>query len=117
MKNDFLYTLTLLFVSLTLISCSFVEPLPGEHHITLVNHKPELSVIGQNSNACTTLKEISFETKITTFFITRSKKAIAEELQILAQNEAIRSYANAIWPNTEVENGKQSFLILRCPRN
>ena len=117
MKNNFLYTLTLLFVSLTLISCSFVELLPGEHYITLVNHNPEFPATGQSSPPCKTLKEMSFETKTTTLFITRSKKAIAEELQILAQNEAIRSYANAIWPNTEVENGKQSFSILRCPHN
>jgi len=94
-----------------------VEPLPGKHHITLVKSEPESHATEQNSNTCTTLKEVSFETKTTTIFINRSKKAIAEELQILAKNEAIRSYANAIWPNTGVENGKQSFLILRCPRN
>jgi len=117
MKNNFLYTLPLLFVSLTLISCSFVERLPGKHHITLVNHTPEFPASKQSSNTCKTLKEMTFETKTTTLFISRSKKAIAEELQMLAQNEAIRSYANAIWPNTEVENGKQNFLILHCSRN
>jgi hypothetical protein len=117
MKNNFLYILSSLLVSLTLVSCSFVEPLPGEHHITLVNHTPERSSSKQNSDACKTLKEMTFETKVTTFFITRSTKAIAEELQILAQNEAIRSYANAIWPNSEIKNGKQSFLILRCKRS
>jgi len=100
-----------------LISCSFVEPLPGKHHIILVNQTSGFPTSKQNSNACKTLKEMSFETKTTTFFITRSKKAIAEELQILAQNEAIRSYANGIWPNSIIKNGKQSFLIFRCSRN
>ena len=100
-----------------LISCSFVEPLPGKYHITLVNQSPDLSASQQTSNACETLKEMSFETKTTTFFISRSEKAIAEELQILAQNEAIRSHANGIWPNSTVKNGKQSFLILRCSRH
>jgi len=117
MKNNFLYTLSSLFVLLTLISCSFVEPLPGKHHITLANHTPVFPASEQNSNTCKTLKEMSFETKTTTFFISRSQKAIAEELQILARNEAILSNANAIWPNTEVKNGKQEFLILRCSRN
>jgi len=117
MKNNFLYTLPSLFVSLTLISCSFVEPLPGKHHITLANHTSAFSASRQSSNTCKTLKEMSFETRTTTLFISRSKKAVAEELQILARNEAILSNANAIWPNTEVKNGKQKFLILRCSRN
>jgi hypothetical protein len=114
MKSNFLYSVTLLFTSLTLISCSFVERLPGDHHITLVDQSADTSATEQTSNRCKTLKEISFETKTTTLFITRSEKAIAEELQILAQNEAIRSYANGIWPSSKILYGKQSFLILRC---
>jgi len=117
MKNNFLYILASLLASSALISCSFVEPLPGEHHITQVNRTHIVSTNQQNSNTCETLKEISFQTRTTTFFISRSEKAIAEELQILARNEAILSLANAIWPVTEVKDGEQSFLILRCSRN
>ena len=86
-----------------------MEPLPGDHHITQVNKL--------HSDDCQTLKEVTFETKTTTFFLSRSPVAIADELQTLARNDAIQSYANAIWPMTEVKNGKQSFLILRCARN
>jgi hypothetical protein len=117
MKNNFLFILLSLLIALTLISCSFVEPLPGEHHITQVSRTLVIPESDPQSDLCKTLKEMLFETKTTTFFIERSDKAIAEELQILARNEAIRSRANAIWPITEIENGKQSFLILRCARN
>lgn len=117
MKNNFLFILVSLLVTLTLVSCSFVEPLPGEHHIIQVNHSPDQPINQQQSDECKTLKEVPLETKTTTFFISRSHKAIAEELQTLARNEAIRSFANAIWPTTEVKNGKQNFLILRCTQD
>lgn len=103
-------------MALTLTSCSFVEPLPGEHHITMVNHSPEILESAQGSNHCKTLKALTFETRTTTAFFERSDRAIAEELQTLARNEAIRSHANAIWPNSDINKGKQTFLILRCQR-
>ncbi len=106
MKNNFLPIILTLLLPLTLISCSFVELLPGDHRIIYAN----------NPDSCKKLKELVLTVKTTTFFISRSSKAIAEELQILAQNEAIRSYANAIWPVSEVKDGQQSFSILRCSR-
>jgi hypothetical protein len=117
MKNNFLLILSSLLIASTLISCSFVESLPGDHHIIQVNQTAIDSANKLDSNTCETLKDMSFETKTTTFFISRAENVIADELQTLARNEAIRSHANAIWPSTKVTDGKQSFFILRCPRN
>jgi hypothetical protein len=103
MKTNFI---VLLFV-LPLFSCSFVELLPGSHNI----------IYASNIASCEKLKQMEFSVATTTFFITRSEHAIAEELEILAQNEAIRSHANAIWPVSIINDGRQSFSILRCTDN
>lgn len=103
MKTNFI---VLLFI-LPLFSCSFVELLPGSHNI----------IYAGNSASCKKLKQLEFSVATTTLFITRSERAIAEELEILAQNEAVRSHANAIWPESTIEDGRQSFSILQCTEN
>lgn len=117
MKSNFLFISALIPIVFSLISCSFVEPIPGDHFIIQVNPAPGALEDTLNSDSCKRLKEKTFETITTTFFIERSPIAIAKELQTLARNEAILSYANAIWPMTEVKKGKQKFLILRCTQN
>ena len=47
----------------------------------------------------------------------RDPKVIAEELQTKAQNQAYRLYGNAIWPSSDIDDGKQSFEILNCQPN
>jgi len=101
MKNNFLVVSALSFA---LCACSFVELLPGKHRIIYAN----------NAETCKIMKQVELNVATTNFFISRSDKAIAEELQILAQNEAIRTYANAIWPESEVKDGQQTFSILHC---
>ena len=47
-------------------------------------------------------------------WVTCNSKAIAEELQISAQNKAFELNANAIWPTSEIKNGEQVYDILKC---
>jgi len=87
-----------------LSACSFVELQPGAQTIIFANP----------SDGCKTLETFQAEVKTRTLWMERDPKVIAEELQIQAQNKAFKQYANAIWPISEVKDGKQSFVIMRC---
>ena len=104
MKNNFLFIFASILCLFTLISCSFIEKLPGEHQIIYAN----------DTKSCEEIKRLTFSVRTEMMFISRSEKAIAEELQTLAQNEAIKLFANAIWRDSDIKDGQQSFLILRC---
>lgn len=98
------HTLSITFSCMLFSACSFVELNPAASYIILANDK----------ESCETLKSYNAEVTTTNFFVDRSERAIAEDLQIKALNKAYESKANAIWPTTEVVNGKQNFDILRC---
>jgi hypothetical protein len=85
-------------------ACSFVELNPAARHI----------IFADNQENCTLIELFAAEVAIENAFIDRTELAIAEELQILAQNEAFEKRANAIWPNSEIIDGKQSFKLLKC---
>ena len=87
-----------------LSACSFVE----------LKHGAENIIFAQKGDGCELVKSLTAEVKISTLFIDRRPEAIANELQILAQNEAYSVYANAIWPSSEIKEGKQTFEILKC---
>ena len=97
-----LYTFIL---SIAIASCSFIQLQPGAKH-----------VIFAHDEACELVD--TFEAKVPTenFFIERTAKAIAEELQILAQNAAFQGQANAIWPESDIIDGTQRFKLLNCKR-
>lgn len=100
--QSILYTCIL---SAVLASCSFIELQPGAKH-----------VIFANDDTCKLVD--TFEAKVPTqnFFIDRTPKAIAEELQVLAQNAALQQQANAIWPESDIAEGTQTFKLLSCKR-
>jgi len=89
---------------IVLQACSFVELTPGANRIIFSNHHA----------SCQKVNKYHATVRTTTMLIDRSEKAIAEELQILAQNEAYQKNANAIWPSSGIKEGQQSFDILRC---
>jgi hypothetical protein len=89
---------------LILTACSFVELKPGAENI----------IFAKQGDGCERVKTFTAQVKTSTLFIDRRAEAIAEELQILAQNEAYSSYANAIWPSSDINEGLQSFDLLRC---
>lgn len=103
-SRNFLTTLFVAGICTTLAACSFVELKPGAENI----------IFAQQGNGCELVKTFTAEVKTTTLFINRRAEAIAEELQILAQNKAYSLYANAIWPSSDINHGLQSFHLLRC---
>ena len=47
-------------------------------------------------------------------FVGRSEEKMAEELATLARNTAAELGANAVVPDSEIVDGKQTFIILNC---
>jgi len=96
--------MALVMSAFALQACSFVELTPGANQIIFSNHH----------TSCKKINEYHATVRTTTMLINRNAKAIAEELQILAQNEAYTKNANAIWPSSKIKDGQQSFDILHC---
>lgn len=92
-------------IASSLNACSFVELHPGAQNI-----------IFANDESCELIDNFKAKVQTDNAYISRSEKAIREELQIVAQNEAFKKNANAIWPNSEVIEGTQSFKLLKCSR-
>jgi len=84
--------------------CSFVELHPGAHRIAYSN----------DLSSCEKIDAYTAKVQTEALLIERNPKAIAEELQILAQNKAFELDANSIWPTSEVKNGEQAYDILKC---
>jgi hypothetical protein len=47
--------------------------------------------------------------------ISRSEEKVREELRTLARNEAARLGGNAVVAETEPTDGRQVFVVYRCP--
>mgnify|MGYP000123758612 CR=1 FL=1 len=103
-RKSFFQTVSATLCIMSLTACSFVE----------LNRGAENIIFSRQGDDCRQLQTFTAEVKTTTLFIDRRPKAIAEELQILAQNKAYAEHANAIWPVSEIEEGRQTFDILRC---
>lgn len=87
--------------------CSYVEPKPGS----------ELVVLSNDSSKCKTLAETEVSVKDTFLLWDRERTTVEDELRIMARNEALRLDGNAIWPLSEIKEGRQRFRILSCPIN
>ncbi|TNC79942.1 MAG: hypothetical protein C9356_16810 [Oleiphilus sp.] len=104
MKKHSCSALKLLALALTLSACSFVEVKPGAENIILAN----------NDSGCERLGSTTVSVMHEVGFIDRDEETVEEELQILAQNSAYKMGGNAIWPETEVNEGERIFTVLRC---
>jgi len=94
--------------SLILSACSFVELVPNANNIIFSN----------DMDSCKKLGETEVAVLSTFMFMDRDPHTIAEELQILAQNGAVKMGGNAIWAVSDIVEGRQTFSILRCaPHN
>jgi len=103
--TTFQFTQFLLISGFFIISgCSFVELHPGAHRIIYSN----------DLSSCKKIDTYTAKVQTETLLIERNKKAISEELQILAQNKALELDANSIWPTSEIENGEQAYNIMKC---
>lgn len=101
-----------LFVSLSLFTllgsgCSFVELKPEADSVSVLTADQAAQCKPVGTATTQVLDEV--------MLISRNEETMAEELEILARNEAIKSGANAIVPISEVEEGQRTFKVYICP--
>ena len=92
----------------TLISgCSFVELKPEADTVKTLTADQAVNCKSVGTATTKVIDEV--------MLISRNEETMAEELEILARNEAIKSGANAIVPISEIEEGQRTFKVYICP--
>jgi len=64
---------------------------------------------------CEKISTVNAKTAERVGLFARSDRKVREELESLAKNEAAVKDGNAIVPIETMTNGRQSFIIYRCP--
>ncbi|KZX82089.1 hypothetical protein A3715_16915 [Oleiphilus sp. HI0009] len=91
-------------LSITLVGCSFVDTVPGSQKVIISHDTAECKRIGE-----TEVKVLS-----SIAGIDRDEDTMAQELSTLARNAAYSKKANTITPISEIEDGRQTFVLYRC---
>ncbi len=90
-----------------LAGCTWVDLEPAAEDVLIL--KPE------QTKECNALRRTTSEVLDKVGFMNRNKKKMASELVTLARNTAIEYGGNAVVADSEIEGGKQTFIILDCP--
>lgn len=101
-----------LLISLSIISalisgCSFVELKPDADTVKILTTEQAANCKPVGTATTKVIDEV--------MLISRNEETMAEELETLARNEAIKSGANAIVPISEIEEGRRTFKTYLCP--
>lgn len=64
--------------------------------------------------SCQKIGRVSVETVNKVVLLSRDAKVVQNELITMAKNEAVILKADTITPESEIKDGKQSFLAYRC---
>lgn len=101
-----------LLISLSIISalisgCSFVELKPDADTVKILTTEQAANCKSVGTATTKVIDEV--------MLISRNEETMAEELEILARNEAIKSGANAIVPVSDIEEGQRTFKVYVCP--
>ncbi len=98
----------ILFSSLIASACTWVDLSPEAKNVRVVS-KDEVVVNCKKMGSST----VSVKADVVTF--ARSKEKIRMDLETLARNSALDLGGNVVVPVSEIEKGKQSFVIYACP--
>ena len=105
-RNETGFALAMLLLPM-LSACTWV-PLTGEGaHV-------QLRTLEQ-AQSCERKSRVTVSVKDKIAGIARNEDKVRGELETLARNEAARVGGNAVAAETEPTNGRQTFLIYRCP--
>lgn len=96
-----------LLVSGMMTGCTFVKLAPNAEDVLVL--KP------YQARECEQVRRTTSQVMNKIGFVNRNPEAMAEELATLARNTAVESGGNAVVPDSEIENGKQRFIIYNCP--
>jgi hypothetical protein len=97
---------TSLAISALLAGCAWVTPTTRGQAIAYL--QPE------QVQSCQKLGRVSVETVNKVVLLSRNAKTVQNELITMAKNEAVVIKADTIAPETEITDGRQSFLAYRC---
>jgi hypothetical protein len=99
-------TIVLLLGTLTLASCTWVEPSEQGKSVILV--KPA------HVTNCQPLGTVTSSTKDSVGFVDRSEEKVAGELVDLARNKAASMGGDTIVVEGPAEGGSQTFRVYKC---
>ncbi len=95
-----------LLTCVCLMACTWVKPEEGAQDIALV--KPA------HVETCKKLGTASATSKSKVLGITRGERKVAEELLVLAKNEALSLGGDTLVSETSPEEGQQHFSVYKC---
>lgn len=98
---------SVLTVSMVMGACSFVDLKPEAEDVLML--KPF------QAKECEQLRRTTSQVLDKIWFVNRNKDKMADELSTLARNTAVELGGNAIMVDSEINEGKQTFVVLNCP--
>lgn len=99
----------ILFLSLLASACSWVDLKPEAENVRVVS----LEALDAMSN-CHKMGSTTVSVKADVASIARNAEAVRVELETLARNSAIDLGGNTVVPVSQVDKGKQSFVVYTC---
>ncbi|MEY4591095.1 MAG: hypothetical protein RL497_3171 [Pseudomonadota bacterium] len=97
---------TTLVLCVFITGCAWVTPTTRGQAIAYL--QPE------QVQSCRKIGRVSVETVNKVILLSRDAKTVQNELITMAKNEAVILKADTIAPESEITDGKQSFLAYRC---
>lgn len=89
-------------------ACTWVKPVEGADQVSLV--KPNIV------QACEEIGTATAQVKDKVGFVERRDSKVADELIMLAKNEAARMGGDAIAATGKEEGGRQKFTVYKCAK-
>ncbi len=103
----YLVSASLSMVALVLLgACSFVKVSPAAEGVRTATTAEVVNCRSMGGVSANVLSKVGF--------IKRNEYKVAAELEDLARDQAAKMGANVIVPDSEIEDGQQSFLAYRC---
>jgi len=98
--------LTSSVIALTLTSCAIVKPAPGSEAVQLVTQEVGTQCQRLGTASAQVLDEVAY--------LPRGDAPMADELLVLAKNEAVKMGGNAVATAGDIEDGTRNFIVYLC---
>lgn len=98
---------SIILITVLLGACSWVDLQPQAEDILVL--KP------YQAKECEQVRRTTSQVLDKIWFVNRNQEKMEEELATLARNTAAELGGNAIMADSEIKEGKQTFVILNCP--
>lgn len=95
-----------LIVSVTLLGCANLTPAPGSDAVRLID--------AAQADGCRRIGSANAQVADRIAFVERNEETVAEELLVLAKNEAVRLGGDSLVIDGTIKFGRRRFLVYRC---